>query len=270
MLIRRYKVLIAQDHRLVAELCKILLEPEFDVVGVVTNGHELIRMALDLRPDVVVVSISMPIMNGLEAGQRLKEMLPIVKLVYLTMHRSEELAAEAMLLGASGYVVKTCAASELMLAVRSVAQGKFYICSAISKDKVNSLVWERKGLANHRQELTPRERDVLRLLAEGRQVKEVADILGISTRTVVWHKYRIWETLRIKTSAELVRYAINNHVIVNTEHLDQTTDLQSADMRATASPVRSGYGSSTAQATILQPAFSLVHNRRRAGDCSSP
>ena len=101
-------------------------------------------------------------------------------------------------------------------------------------------------------------------------MKEVASILGISTRTVAWHKYRIWETLGIKTSAELVRYAINNHMIVNTEHLDQTTDLQSADMRATASPVRSGYGSSTAQATILQPAFSLVHNRRRAGDCSSP
>ena len=234
-----------------------------------TNGRELIRLSLDLRPDVVVAGISMAIFNGFDAGRRLKEMLPKFKLVYLTSHRSEQLAAEAVLVGASGYVVKTCAASELMLAVRSVVEGKFNICSAISKDKVNSLVWERKCGAKLQQEITPRQRDVLRLLAEGRQVKEVADILGISTRTVVWHKYRVWETLGIKTSAELVRYAINNHMIVNTEHLDQTTSLQSADMRATASPVRSGYGSSTAQATTFQLDPSLVHNNRRAGDCSS-
>ena len=194
MLIRRYKVLIAQDHRLVAELCKVLLEPEFDVVGVVTNGRELIRLSLDLRPDVVVLGISMPILNGLDAGKGLIEILPNVKLVYLTMHSSEELAAEAMLLGASGYVVKTCAASEFIRAVRSVVQGKSYICSAISEDKVNSLIWERKCGAKLEQEVTPRERDVLRLLAEGRQMKDVGAILGISLRTVAYHKYRMWKS----------------------------------------------------------------------------
>jgi len=214
VLIHRYKVLIAEDHRLVAELCKILLEPEFDVVGIVKNGPELIRLALHFGPDVVVAGISMAIFNGLDAGRRLKEMHPNVKLVYLTMHSSEELAAEAMLLGASGYVVKTCAASELMLAVRSAVQGKSYICSAISEDKVNSLVWERKCGAKLQQEVTQRERDVLRLVAEGHPMKEVGDILGISLRTVAYHKYRMWEKLGIKTDAELVRYAMNNHVIV--------------------------------------------------------
>ena len=133
----------------------------------------------------------------------------------MTSHRSEQLAAEAVLVGASGYVVKTCAASELMLAVRSVVQGKFYMCSAISEDKVNSLVWERKRFGRcSNKEVTPRERDVLRLVAEGRPMKEVGDILGISKRTVAYHKYRMWEKLGIKTDAELVRYAMNNHVIV--------------------------------------------------------
>ena len=215
MLIHRYKVLIAQDHRLDAELCKVLLEPEFDVVGVVTNGRELIRLSLDLRPDVVVLGISMPILNGLDAGKGLIEILPNVKLVYLTRHRSEELAAEAVLLGASGYVVKTCAASELIRAMRHVLRGKFYMCSAISEEKVNSLVCERKraGRSFHK-EVTSRQRDVLRLLAEGRQMKDVGAILGISLRTVAYHKYRMWEKLGIKTDAELFRYALNNHVIV--------------------------------------------------------
>jgi len=211
----RYKVLIAEDHRLVAELCKVLLEPEFDVVGIVDDGQELIRLALDSRPDVVVVGISMAIFNGFDAGRRLKEMLPNVKLVYLTMHSSEELAAEAMLLGASGYVVKTCAASEFVLAVRNVLRGKSYICSAISEDKVNSLVWERKRFGrSFNNEIIQRECDVLRLLAEGRQMKEVGDILSISKRTVAFHKYKMWKKLGTKNDAELFRYAVNNHVIV--------------------------------------------------------
>jgi DNA-binding NarL/FixJ family response regulator len=120
MLDQRPKVLIAEDHTMLAELCKRLLEAAFNVVGIVHNGRDLIRSAVELRPDVVVVDISMPILNGLDAGQRAKEMLPNVKLVFLTMDPSEDLATEAMLRGASGYVVKTCAASELMVAVRCV------------------------------------------------------------------------------------------------------------------------------------------------------
>ena len=214
VLIDRYKVLIAEDHRLVAELCRILLEAEFEVVGIVNNGQELIRLVSDLRPDVVVLGISIPILNGLDAGKRLKEMLPKVKLVYLTRHRSEDLAAEAMLLGASGYVVKTCAASELMVAIRSALQGKSYICSAISRDRVHRLVCERKCGAKYRQEFTPKQRDVLQLIAEGRKMKEVGVILRMTARTVAFHKYNMRDTLGIKSDAELVRYAMNNHMLV--------------------------------------------------------
>ena len=205
------KVLIAEDHTLLAELCKRFLEAEFNVVGIVNNGGELVRAAAMLRPDVVLVDISMPILNGLDAGQRVKEMLPDVKLVYLTMHRSEELAAEAMLRGASGYIVKTCAASELKLAVRSVLRGIPYICSAISKDNVNVLLWERKGAAEPQHRLTPRQCEVLQLIAEGRLMKEVADVLNISPRTANFHKDRIKEALGTRSNAELVRYAVKSY-----------------------------------------------------------
>ena len=205
------RVLIAEDHTLLAELCKRFLEAEFNVVGIVNNGSELVRSAAMLRPDVVLVDISMPILNGLDAGQRVKEMLPDVKLVYLTMHRSEELAAEAMLRGASGYIVKTCAASELKLAVRSVLRGIPYICSAISKDNVNVLLWERKGAAEPQHRLTPRQCEVLQLIAEGRLMKEVADVLNISPRTANFHKDRIKEALGTRSNAELVRYAVKSY-----------------------------------------------------------
>ncbi len=216
MLSHKHKVLIADEFRLVAELCEVLLAAEFDVVGIANNGRELIRLALDLKPDVVVVDISMPILNGLDAGERLKEILPNVKLVYLAMDSSEETAAEAMLLGTSGYVVKTCAASELIFAVRSVLRGKSFMCSAISKDKVNSLIWERKPRAKHRQELTPRQCNVLQLIAEGRRMKEVGIILGMTARTVAFHKYNARDALSLKTTAELIHYAMKSNMVGGT------------------------------------------------------
>jgi DNA-binding NarL/FixJ family response regulator len=209
----RPKVLIAEDHTLFAELCKELLESEFNVVGIVHNGRDLIRSAVELRPDVAVVDISMPILNGLDAGQRVKEMLPNVKLVFLTMDPSEEVAAEAMLRGASGYVVKTCAASELMVAVRSAMRGEFYTCSAISKDGVNDLVWKHMREKKQQHNLSPRQREVLQLIAEGRQMKEVADILNITSRTATFHKYRIMAMVGAHSNAELVRYALKNHLV---------------------------------------------------------
>ena len=207
------RVLIAEDHTILAELCKKRLEVEFNVVGIVNNGRELVRSAEELRPDVVLVDISMPILNGLDAGQRVKEMLPDVKLVYLTMHQSEELAAEAMFRGASGYLVKTCAVSELAVAVRSVLRGIPYVCSAISRDKVNTLLWQRKVEAELQHKLTPRQCEVLQLIAEGRQMKEVADVLNISTRTANFHKDQIKEALGATSCAELVRYAVKNYMV---------------------------------------------------------
>ena len=213
MPVPRSTILIADDHLMLAELCKSLLESEFKVVGIVHNGQQLVHAAAELKPDVIVVDIAMPILNGLDAGQRAKEMVPDVKLVYLTMNSDPELAAEALLRGASGYLLKTCAASELVVAVRTVLRGKSYMCSALSKDSVNSLIWERKRTAARDEKLTPRQCEVLQLLAEGRVMKEVGDILNMSTRTVAFHKYRIMDALGAKSNAELVRYAVKSHMV---------------------------------------------------------
>ncbi len=203
----RYDVLIADDHQFIAENCKSILEPEFNVIGIVNDGRELLRVAIELEPDLVVLDISMPILNGLDAGRQLKAMRPNVKLVYLSIHSTEQIAAEAMLLGASGYVVKTCAGSELVIAIRSVLQGEQYLSYSLSRDKVNSLVWERKGRKEHGMEITAREDGVLQLIAEGLQMKEVGDRLGIRTRTVAFHKYRMMGRLGIKNNADLISYA---------------------------------------------------------------
>ncbi len=209
----RSRIIIADDHGLVAELCKHLLEPEFDVVAIVGDGQTLVRTASELRPDVVVVDIGMPALNGLDAGQKIKELLPAVKLVYLTMNSDIEVAAEAFRRGASGYLLKTCASSELVLAVRDVLKGKIYLSSGIPKDNLDFLRRQQKPLVQERERLTERQREVLQLLAEGKVMKEVSGILNMTTRTVAFHKYRIMETLGAKNNADLVRYAVRNHMI---------------------------------------------------------
>ena len=210
----RPRILIADDHNLVAELCKRLLETaEFDVVGVVVDGRALVRAAGELRPDVVVLDIAMPVLNGLDAGQQIRKSLPAVKLVYLTMNPDVEVAAEAFRRGAHGYLLKTCAAGELVLGVREVLRGKSYMSPALARDTVNFLRRQGKNLIQKDDRLTERQREVLQLLAEGKVMKEVADILSLSTRTVAFHKYRMMEVLGAKSNAELVRYAIRNHMV---------------------------------------------------------
>jgi DNA-binding NarL/FixJ family response regulator len=209
----RSRILIADDHNLVAELCKRLLEAEFDVVGVVGDGRALVRAAIELKPDVIVVDVAMPILNGLDAGRQVKEMLPSVKLVYLTMNPDPEVAAEAFARGASGYLLKTCAASEMVLAVRDVLRGKTYLCRALSRDTIDCLRWQHKELVDENERLTDRQREVLQLLAEGRVMKEVGGILHMTTRTVAYHKYRIMEVLGAKSNAELVKYAVRSHIV---------------------------------------------------------
>ena len=208
----RSRVLIADDHNLVAELCKGLLEPEFDVVGVVCNGYDLVRAAGELKPDVIVLDIAMPVLNGLDAGKQVKEALHSVKLVYLTMNTDPELAVEAFNRGASGYLLKTCAASEMVLAVREVLRGKTYLSPTL-KEKVDYLRWEQKEIVDEANRLTERQRQVLQLLAEGKVMKEIGGILNMSTRTVAFHKYRIMGALGAKSNAELVRYAVRNHIV---------------------------------------------------------
>src|SRR5271170_494014 len=211
-MINRPRILIADDHTLVAELCKRLLETEFDVVGVVSDGRALVCSAIELKPDVIVLDIAMPILNGLDAGRKVKEMLPAVKLVYLTMNPDVQVAAEAFARGASGYLLKTCAAAEMVLAVREVLRGKSYMATALPRDTVNFLRKQDKKMVQEDERLTQRQREVLQLLAEGKVMKEVSSILNMSTRTVAYHKYRMMEVLGARSGAELVKYAVRNHM----------------------------------------------------------
>jgi DNA-binding NarL/FixJ family response regulator len=209
----RPRILIADDHTLIAELCKKLLETDFDVIGIVSDGRALLRAARELKPDVIVVDVAMPILNGLDAGQQAKEMLPAVRLVYLTMNPDADVAAEAFARGASGYLLKTCAAAEMVLAVREVLRGKTYVSRALSQDAIDCLRWQHKKLVQEDERLTVRQREVLQLLAEGKVMKEVGAILNMSTRTVAYHKYRMMEVLGAKSSAELVKYAVRTHMV---------------------------------------------------------
>ena len=209
----RPRVLIADDHNLVAELCKQLLETEFDVVGVVSNGRALVQAAGELKPDVIVLDIAMPVLNGLDAGQQAKEILPAVKLVYLTVNPDAEVAAEAFERGASAYLVKTCASDELVRAVREALRGHTYVSRPLSRHEIDCLRWQNTRLVREDNCLTRRQREVLQLLAEGKAAKEVGGILNMSTRTVCYHKYRMMKLLRANSNADLVKYAVRNNLV---------------------------------------------------------
>jgi DNA-binding NarL/FixJ family response regulator len=212
-MLNRPRILIADDHLLLAELCKRYLEVEFDVVGIVSNGRDLVNTATRVKPDVIVLDISMPILNGLDAGEQIKRALPMVKLIYLTMNPDAQVAVEALSRGALGYLVKTCATSEMLVAVRSVLRGKTYLSSGISIDQIDAIRWAKERSTDGREQLTERQREVLQLLAEGRAMKEVGEILNMSTRTVAFHKYRIMNLLGVRTNAELVRHAVRFRMV---------------------------------------------------------
>jgi DNA-binding NarL/FixJ family response regulator len=191
---------------------KNLLEPEFDVVGLFADGHELMEGAPSLNPHVIVLDIGMPTMNGLNAGQRLKNAMPLVKLVYLTMNHDPDMAGEAFRLGASAYVLKNSAAGELQKAIRQVVRGGFYVTPLMTDGMVGSFVQNfkrRKATLS----ITPRQKEVLQLLAEGRSMKEAAFVLNVSPRTVAFHKYTMMERLHIRSSAELVEYAMRSSIV---------------------------------------------------------
>ena len=209
----RPRIMIADDHTLVAEACKRLLEAEYEVVATVGDGRALVRVASTLKPQVIVIDIGMPLLNGLDAAQQIKQLMHSVKLVFLTMNPDADLAAEAFRRGASAYLLKTCAASELVVAVREVLKGKSYLSPAIAKDTVDFLLRQDKELVAEGQRLTERQREVLQLIAEGKSMKEVASVLNLTPRTVAFHKYRIMEVLNAKSNSQLVQYAIRNHLI---------------------------------------------------------
>jgi DNA-binding NarL/FixJ family response regulator len=204
---KRARIILADDHTLLLDAIKHLLEPEFEVVGTFADGHALVEAAVELKPDMIVLDIGMPTMNGLNAGQRLKQLVPSAKLIYLTMNQDPDLAAEAFRLGASGYLVKTSAASELVHAIREVLRGCPYVTPLMTKDMVGSFIQNFKRRKSPHQ-LTLRQKEVLQLLAEGRSMKEAAFILNISPRTVAFHKYTMMEQLEVRSGAELIQYAI--------------------------------------------------------------
>ena len=205
----RTRIILADDHVLILEALKNLLEPEFEIVGTFSNGLALVEGAAKLKPNVIVLDIGMPTMNGLNAGQRLRQAMPGVKLIYVTMNPDPDIAGEAFRLGANGYLLKSSAASELVNAIRIVARGGTYVTSLMTKDLLGSSLQHFKNLksSNH---LTQRQKEVLQLLTEGRSMKEAAFILHVSPRTVAFHKYTMMEHLRIKTSAELIQYGMNS------------------------------------------------------------
>lgn len=209
---KRTRIILADDHTLMLDALKSLLEPEFQVVGIFGDGLSLVEGAAALNPDIVVLDIGMPNMNGLLAGQRLKQLIPRVKLIYLTMNQDPDIAAEAFRSGASGYLVKNSAASELVRALREVVRGSSYVTPLMTKDMVGSFIQNFKHMKEPHH-LTLRQKEVLQLLAEGRSMKEAAFILNVSPRTVAFHKYTMMEHLRLKSSAELIQYAIKNSVM---------------------------------------------------------
>jgi DNA-binding NarL/FixJ family response regulator len=209
---KRPRILLADDHRLLREAFAQLLEPGCDVVAAVPDGRALLAAARELHPDIVVLDIAMPLLNGLDAARQLKGLMPEVKLIFLTVSEDPDLAAEAFRAGASGYLLKNSAASELFKAIEEVSRGRSYVTPLVTQGLVGSLI-HAPGLARGVERLSTRQREVMQLLAEGRTMKEIARILAITPRTVAFHKYHMMEDLGIKTSAELVRFAIRHHIV---------------------------------------------------------
>jgi DNA-binding NarL/FixJ family response regulator len=214
MSLTRPRILIAEDHIFLAELCKKLLDREFEVVGIVTDGRAMIREATRLRPDVILVDVAMPILNGLDAGRQVKNILPATKLLYLSMKNDPEIVAEAFRLGGSGYMLKTCTSSQLVIAVRTILRGRTYMSPTLPRERIEYLRKQDESKARAASRLTEREREVLQLLAEGRCMKEVGAVLNVTTRTVAFHKYRMMDRLGATSTADLVRFAVENHIAV--------------------------------------------------------
>ncbi len=208
------RVLLADDHVLVAEGIQKLLEPEFELVGIVADGRSLVAAAAKLQPDIAVVDISLPLLNGLDASQHVKKTNPNIKIIILTMHSEPNFVTQAFRVGVSGYVLKQSVGSELVQAIREVMKGRTFVSPMVTQSLVDQAVnpsnASTAGDANRfAQTLSSRQREVLQLVAEGKATKEIASILNVSIKTVEFHKTRIMKELRLRTAAELTKYAIS-------------------------------------------------------------
>jgi DNA-binding NarL/FixJ family response regulator len=209
---KRPRVLLADDHQMLLDALKELLEPSYEVVGLVTDGRALLKASEKLQPDIIVLDIAMPKLNGLDAGRQLKQSMPSVKLVFMTMNEDPYLVAEAFRAGASAFLLKQAAGIELNRAIERVLKGGTYVTPSVAKGLGDISLRDPKN-REVAPEPTARQREVIQLLAEGRTMKEVARLLYITPRTVAAHKYTVMELLQLKTSAELVQYAIKHRII---------------------------------------------------------
>ena len=205
------RVLLADDHNLLLGAFAKLLSDECEIVGTVSDGRALVEAAERLKPDVIVLDVAMPLLNGLDAGRQIKQARKSVKLVYVTMSEDPDVAAEAFRAGASAYLLKRSAASELLVAIREVMKGRSYVTPLVTEGMVGSFMQAAERKPSH--ELTPRQREVLQLLAEGHSMKQVAALLNVTPRTVAFHKYRMMEQLNVRSNAELIQFAVKNHIV---------------------------------------------------------
>lgn len=205
------RIVLADDHALVLEAFRNLLSRDVDVVATASDGHELIKVVRETKPDVVVTDISMPMLNGVDACIKLLKLLPELKIVFLTVSDDPDIVAQVIRAGAKGYLLKSSAASELLQAIHAVAQGATYITPLVTQGMIGSLV--QGGKRDVEQKLTVRQREILQLLAEGHTMKEAASILHLTPRTVAFHKYRIMEALGVENNAQLVRYAVKSGIL---------------------------------------------------------
>ncbi len=212
---RKPRVLLADDHTFVLEGFKKLLEEHCELVGAVEDGRALVDAVVGLQPQVVILDISMPRLNGIEAAKKLKKLLPEVKLIFVTMHAETVYVNEAFRAGASGYLLKRSAATELAQAVQSVLNGNFYVTPLIARDVVTSFLNPEQSRSATMDDLTGRQREILQLVAEGFSAKEIADQLKISHRTVEFHKAKIMEQLHLHTTIDLVKYAMTQGLVTS-------------------------------------------------------
>jgi len=209
----RPTILIADDHAVFVEGLQKILEGQCQIVGAVRNGYELLEAERRLKPQVVVTDVSMPMMNGIEVVRQLKEVGSRARVIVLSMHEDKEMAIEALRAGAKAYALKTSASDELMTAIREVVSGRLFVSQSISRGEMFEFEQAHKSPQKSSDSLTVREKEVLQLVAEGKALKEMAAILNVAIRTVVFHKSNIMEKLGLRSIAELTQYAIRRRLI---------------------------------------------------------
>ena len=218
---KRIRILLADDHAIVIEGLRRVLEPVYEIVGEAPDGRALVTAAAALCPDIIIADISMPLLNGIEAARQIRKVNRGVKIIFLTMHPDVTYAAEALCAGGSAYVLKSSAGGEILEAIPEALHGRLYVSPSIDREVVHAQMARKDRQAHREFDLTARQREVLQLIAEGRSIKEIAEILNVSPRTIEFHKYRIMNALALGTTAELIQYAMKRGIVAARPYVAQ-------------------------------------------------